>query len=196
MDLKTKIINIPDWSKKGVNFKDITPLLENAKSFRYAINQMAKFFKGKRLNKSSTFFSRSIVSRGKPRDFKKVLDKIVAIDARGFLLASALAYKLNTGISIVRKQGKLPRKTVRTDYSLEYGKNLLEIHHDAVKQNERILIVDDVLATGGTAKATMKLVEKLGGKIIGFSFLIELKNLNGRKKLKNYPIHSLITYQN
>jgi len=171
MDLRTKIKNIPNWPKKGVNFKDITPLLENAKSFQYAINQLAKPFKNKEI------------------------DKIIGIDARGFLLASALAYKLNLGIAIVRKQGKLPRKTVSTNYSLEYGKNLLEIHQDAVKAKETILIVDDVLATGGTSWATMKLVEKLGGKIIGFTFLAELKNLKGRKKIKNYPIYSLLSYE-
>ena len=170
LNLKSKIREIPDFPKKGVGFKDIAPLLEDAKYFRYLIDILFKKYKDKKIK------------------------KIVAIDARGFLIASALAYKLKTGIVIVRKKGKLPFKTVGCDYDLEYGKETLEIHKDSIKPKERILIIDDVLATGGTALAAAKLVEKLKGKIIGISFLIELLFLNGRKKLKKYNVVSLIQY--
>ena len=170
INLQSKIREIPDFPKKGVSFKDITPLLENAKYFRYLIDILFKKYKDKKIK------------------------KIVAIDARGFLIASALAYKLKTGIVIVRKKGKLPFKTVGCDYDLEYGKETLEIHKDSIKPKERILIIDDVLATGGTALAAAKLVEKLKGKIIGISFLIELLFLNGRKKLKKYKVDSLVQY--
>ena len=170
INLQSKIREIPDFPKKGVSFKDITPLLENAKYFRYLIDILFKKYKDKKIK------------------------KIVAIDARGFLIASALAYKLKTGIVIVRKKGKLPFKTVGCDYDLEYGKETLEIHKDSIKPKERILIIDDVLATGGTALAAAKLVKKLKGRIIGISFLIELLFLNGRKKLKKYKVDSLVQY--
>ena len=170
LNLQSKIREIPDFPKKGVSFKDITPLLEDAKYFRYLIDILFKKYKDKKIK------------------------KIVAIDARGFLIASALAYKLKTGLVIVRKKGKLPFKTVGCDYDLEYGKETLEIHKDSIKPKERILIIDDVLATGGTALAAAKLVEKLKGKIIGISFLIELLFLNGRKKLKKYKVDSLVQY--
>lgn len=169
-NLQSKIREIPNFPKKGVNFKDITPLLEDAKYFKEAINLLAKKYHNKKIR------------------------KIVAIDARGFLIASALAYKLKTGIVIVRKKGKLPFKTMGYDYDLEYGQETLEIHKDSIKPNERILIVDDVLATGGTALAAAKLAEKLKGKIIGLAFLIELLFLKGRKKLKKYKIVSLVQY--
>jgi len=149
MNLKDKIREIPDFPKKGVNFKDITPLLEDPKYFKQAIDLL--------INQLG--------------DTTSKLNKIVAIDARGFLIASALAYKLGAGIVIVRKKGKLPHKTVACDYDLEYGKEILEIHKDSIKPGEKVLIVDDVLATGGTVKATVDLVEKLGGKIIGIIFL-------------------------
>ena len=170
LNLQSKIREIPDFPKKGVSFKDITPLLEDAKYFRYLIDILFKKYKDKKIK------------------------KIVAIDARGFLIASALAYKLKTGLVIVRKKGKLPFKTVGCDYDLEYGKETLEIHKDSIKPKERILIIDDVLATGGTALAAAKLVKKLKGRIIGISFLIELLFLNGRKKLKKYNVVSLIQY--
>ena len=143
LNLQSKIREIPDFPKKGVSFKDITPLLEDAKYFRYLIDILFKKYKDKKIK------------------------KIVAIDARGFLIASALAYKLKTGLVIVRKKGKLPFKTVGCDYDLEYGKETLEIHKDSIKPKERILIIDDVLATGGTALAAAKLVKKLKGRIIG-----------------------------
>ena len=174
LNLKTKIREILDFPKKGVNFKDITPLLENRKYFKQAIDSLARQISLPRPDRGS---------------------KIVAIDARGVLIASALAYKLGMGIVIVRKKGKLPYKTICCDYDLEYGKEILEIHQDAIKPREKILIVDDVLATGGTAFAAAELVEKLKGKIIGIAFLIELAFLGGRDKLKKYKIYSLIKYK-
>lgn len=170
INLKLKIREILDFPKKGVGFKDITPLLEDSKYFTEIIDLLAKKYQSEKT------------------------DKIVAIDARGFLLASALAYKLKSGIVIARKKGKLPAATVGCDYALEYGKETLEIHKDSIKRGEKILIVDDVLATGGTALAAVKLVEKLKGKIIGIAFLIELGFLNGRKKLKKYNVMSLVQY--
>ncbi len=171
VNLKSKILEIPNWPKKGVNFKDITPLLEEPKYFKYVIDKLAEPFKNKKI------------------------DKVVGIDARGFLLASAVAYKLNSGVAIVRKKGKLPRKTIRANYSLEYGENIIEMHRDAILRGDKILIIDDVLATGGTARATADLVKKLGGKILGIGFLIDLKFLNNGKKLENYNVYSLISYE-
>lgn len=170
LNLKTKIREIPDFPKKGVNFKDITPLLEDPKYFKAVIDAFYKEFK-----------------KARPQ-------KIVAIDARGFLLASALAYKLGTGIVIARKKGKLPHKTIACEYDLEYGKEILEIHESSIKKGERVLIIDDVLATGGTAFAATKLAEKLKAKIVGVGFLIELNFLKGREKLKRYKILSLVEY--
>lgn len=170
MNLKKHIREIPNWPKKGITFYDITTLLENNKAFRYTINQMAKPYKNKKI------------------------DKIVGIDARGFLFASAMAYKLKTGLVIVRKEGKLPHKTYKKKYSLEYAADSIEMHRDSVNKNEKVLIVDDVLATGGTMRATIDLVEKMKGKIVGISFLSELDFLKGRKKLKKYRVHSLIKY--
>ena len=170
-DLKTKIREISDFPKKGINFKDITPLLEDARRFKQAIDLFVKEYKSKGIK------------------------KIIAIDARGFLIASALAYKLGSGIVIVRKKGKLPYKTIGSDYDLEYGKETLEIHQDSIKPGEKILIVDDVLATGGTALASAQLVEKLKGQIVGLAFLIELSFLQGREKLKKFKIISLVKYK-
>lgn len=168
--LKLKVRSIPDWPKKGVIFRDITPVLEDKKIFRFLINELSKLCQ------------------------QKNIDKIVGIDARGFILSSALAYKLKTGLAIVRKKGKLPWKTVRKNYKLEYAIEVLEMHKDAIKPGERILLCDDVLATGGTMKATLDLVEKLGGKIVGILFFIELKDLKGRKKLRGYKVKSLIKF--
>lgn len=171
MDLKTFIREIPDWPQKGVNFKDITPLLQNPEAFCFAIDEMAKPYLGQKI------------------------DKIVGIDARGFILASVLAYKLGAGLAIIRKKGKLPWKTISRDYALEYATNTIEMHEDAVKSGEKVLLVDDVLATGGTMAATVDLVKKLGGDIVGIVFLIGgLSGLGGEEKLKGYKIHSLIRY--
>lgn len=168
--IKSKIREIPDWPKKGVNFKDITPLLDNKDVFHKTIDLLAAPY------------------------LRKKVDKVVGIDARGFILAAALAYKLKTGLAIVRKKGKLPAKTVCQEYTLEYASNTLEMHEDAILPGEKILLVDDVLATGGTMKATINLVRKLKGKIIGVDFLIELTYLHGRKKLKGYKLRSLLKY--
>jgi adenine phosphoribosyltransferase len=168
--IKSKIREIPDWPKKGVNFKDITPLIKDSKVFRKVIDVLAEPYAGKKV------------------------DKVVGIDARGFILAAALAYKLNAGLVIVRKEGKLPFKTVSKKYSLEYATNTLEMHKDSILPKERVLLVDDVLATGGTMEATINLVKKLKGKIIGIDFLIELVFLKGRKKLKGYKIRTLSKY--
>ena len=170
MDIKSKIREVPDWPKSGVSFKDITPLLGDPEGFKEAIDQLAEPYLGQKIN------------------------KVVGIDARGFIFAAAMAYKLNTGLTIVRKKGKLPWKTIGVDYALEYAANSIEMHEDAILPGERVLIVDDVLATGGTMEATVGLVKKLGGEIAGISFVIELGFLDGRKKLGNNKIYSLITY--
>jgi adenine phosphoribosyltransferase len=170
MDLEKYIHNVPDYPKPGIIFKDITPLLGDAEAFHFVIDALAEKF-----------------AEQKP-------DVVVGIDARGFLLASAVAYKLGAGLAIVRKPGKLPRQTIREDYTLEYASNVLEMHYDAIKPGQNVLIIDDVLATGGTMEATCKMVEKLGGKIIGIGFLTELGFLNGKEKLKNYRIKSLVHY--
>lgn len=168
--IKTKIREIPDWPQKGVNFKDITLLIEDSRAFRKVIDELARPYLAKKI------------------------DKIVGIDARGFILASALAYKLKSGIAIVRKKGKLPLKTVSRKYALEYGSNTIEMHKDTILPGEKVLLVDDLLATGGTMKATVDLVKELKGKIVGIDFLIELSFLKGRKKLKGYKIRSLAKY--
>jgi len=170
ISLKSKIREIPDWPIKGVSFKDVTPLLQDKDGLRLVIDGLAKPY-----------------LKNKP-------DIVVGIDARGFLLSSAVAYKLKRGLAIIRKKGKLPYRKVWKKYILEYTTNILEMHRDAIRPGEKVLIVDDVLATGGTIKATVNLVEKLGGKIIGIAFLIELDYLKGRKRIKGYPVHSLIHY--
>lgn len=170
MDFKVKIREIPDYPKKGVSFKDITPLLEDGRVFKLVINKIAAFGRSQRI------------------------EKVVGVDARGFLLASAVAYRLGVGLAIVRKKGKLPSKVIACEYDLEYGKDIIEIHQGAIKPRERVLIVDDVLATGGTAAAAVKLVKRSKGQIVGLAFLIDLTFLKGKKKLKKYQIFSLISY--
>lgn len=169
--IKSKIREIPNWPKKGVNFKDITPLLKDGKIFAKVIDFLAEPY----LNQN--------------------IDRVVGIDARGFLLAAPLAYKLKTGMAIVRKKGKLPSETIFQEYELEYGTNIIEMHKNSILPGQKVLLVDDVLATGGTMKAAVNLVEKLGGQIIGVDFLIELIFLNGREELKNYKINSLAKYE-
>lgn len=171
MNLKAKIRNIPDFPQKGIIFRDIAPLLEDKKAFRYTIDQLVKKYRGKRI------------------------DKVVGIDARGFILAGVLAERLGAGMVMVRKKGKLPFETENEEFNLEYGKAVLEIHKDSIKLGERVLVVDDVLATGGTMAATAKLVEKLKGKIMGIVFLIVLDYLPGREKLKKYEVFSLVNYE-
>lgn len=171
MDLKKKVRNIADFPQKGIIFRDICPLLEDKKAFRQALDELV----GKINNKK--------------------VDKVVGIDARGFILAGALADRLNAGLVMVRKKGKLPYKTISEDFDLEYGKAALEIHKDSIKKGDNILIVDDVLATGGTVGAVSKLVKKLEGKIVGLAFLIVLNYLPGREKVGNSVIYSLINYE-
>jgi len=169
-NLKRYIRNIPDFPKKGILFRDITTLIKNPRVFKKVIDTFYKRYK------------------------KKKIDIVVAVEARGFIFGSVLAYKLNAGFVPVRKKGKLPAETVEVTYLLEYGEDTLTMHKDAIKKGQRILIVDDLLATGGTVKAVTELVEKLEGKVIECAFLIELTSLNGRKKLEKYPVFSLIRY--
>lgn len=170
MNLKTKIREIPNWPIKGVNFKDITTLLQDKTTFRYTIDEMVRPYKTTKIN------------------------KVVAIDARGFLLGAPIAYKLGCGICLVRKLGKLPYKTINEIYKKEYGSDTIAMHKDTILKGERILIVDDLVATGGTIKAAINLVEKLGGKIVGISCIIDLPFLGGSKKLKKYKFHFLVSY--
>lgn len=170
MDIKEKIREIPNWPINGVNFKDITTLLEDKDAFRYVIDEMVKPF------------------------IDSKIDKVVAIDARGFLLATPIAYKLNAGVSLVRKKGKLPSETISFSYIKEYGQDILAMHKDTIKSGENVLIVDDLLATGGTLEATVQMVEELKGNIIGITYVIDLPFLGGRDKFKKYNIHYLVEY--
>ena len=168
--LKAAVRDVPDFPIKGILFKDITPILQDPKLFRLAVDTMADRHKGKNLK------------------------AIVGIDARGFIFAGAVAYKLGVGFVPVRKKGKLPYKTVVTSYTLEYGSETSEMHVDALAKGDNVIIVDDLLATGGTAMAATTLVTKLGGTIAEIDFLIELAFLNGRDRLKDYPVFSAINY--
>ncbi len=170
LDLKKCIRSIQDFPIKGILFRDITTLLKNKRAFKQAIDSVAAKYKGKKI------------------------DCVIAVESRGFILGSVIAHKLGAGFIPVRKKGKLPAATINASYGLEYGKDTLEIHCDAIKPGEKVLIVDDLLATGGTVKAVTELVEKLQGKIAGIAFLIELSDLKGKDKLKGYPVFSLIKY--
>lgn len=169
-ELKSLIRNIPDFPKKGIMFKDITPILHTPWAFQKVIDYMGDRYIG--LN----------------------VDMVIGVESRGFLLASALAYKLGTGLAIIRKPGKLPYKTISTSYTLEYGKNTIEVHEDAIKKGMKVIVIDDLIATGGTMSAAINLIKQLGGDIIGVDCLIELTALNGRKSIekKGYPVFSLI----
>ncbi len=168
--LKDKIRNIPDFPKRGIVFRDITTLLKDGDAFRIAIDKMAEYCR------------------------KKSPDIIVSSEARGFIFGGAIAYKLGIGFVPVRKPGKLPHKTINQSYEKEYGPDILEIHSDAVVKGQKVVIVDDLLATAGTALGTLELVEKLGGDVIGLCFLIELSFLDGKKKLDSYDVFSLMQY--
>jgi adenine phosphoribosyltransferase len=166
---ETLIRDVHDFPRKGVVFKDITPVLANAVAFRESVDRMAEAARQQRI------------------------DMVVGIESRGFLWAAPLALALDAGLTPARKLGKLPGVTVREEYALEYGTNTMEMQADALAPGQRVLIVDDVLATGGTALATANLVRHLGGQIAGFTFLVELAFLGGRAKLEAYPIHALVT---
>lgn len=168
--LKDHVRDVPDFPKQGVVFKDITPLLADKKAFSYTIDAIAHHF---------------------DRD---EIDKVLGIEARGFMVAAPLAYRFTAGLIPVRKAGKLPWQVSYAEYELEYGTDRLEIHKDAIAPGERILIVDDVLATGGTAAATAELTEGCGGKVAGIATIMELSFLNGRRKLEGYDVFSLIRY--
>ena len=168
LDLKQYIRDIPDFPKQGIIFKDITPLLQDKDAFRQAIERMAAPFK----------------DRG--------IDAVASVEARGFIFGAAIAYYLKTGFIPMRKPGKLPFKTISQTYDLEYGKDTIQIHEDALAKGNKVLIVDDVLATGGTVEAVAGLLEKIGAETIGIAFLIELTFLKGIEKLKKYPVHSLM----
>jgi adenine phosphoribosyltransferase len=170
VNLESYIRDIPDFPKKGIIFKDITPLLMDPAALGEAVDRLYNHFAGKEIS------------------------KVVAIESRGFIFGGPLSLKLGAGFVPVRKPGKLPYKTRRREYALEYGTDALEIHTDGVCDKERALIIDDLLATGGTAEATAKLVEQCGGEVVGFGFVIELGFLDGRSKLKGYDVLSLIRY--
>ncbi|WLV23661.1 adenine phosphoribosyltransferase [Aciduricibacillus chroicocephali] len=170
MNYKEYVEIVQDWPKKGVEFKDITPLMNDGDAFRSSVDEIVKY----------------------ARD--KEIDLVVGPEARGFIVGCPVSYVLGVGFVPVRKEGKLPREVIKVNYGLEYGENVLTMHKDAVKPGQRILITDDLLATGGTIEATIKLVEQLGGIVVGCAFLIELDYLNGREKLEGYDILSLMNY--
>ncbi len=168
-DLKEKIRSVHDFPKAGVNFRDITTLIKDPQAFNTVVTKLAEPFHGK-------------------------VDVVAGIESRGFIIGGAVAHELGVGFVPLRKQGKLPWHTIRAEYALEYGFDALEVHEDAIFSGQRVLLVDDLLATGGTAAAAKELVEKLGGEIVAFAFLIELSSLEGRKKLGDCAVHVLVTY--
>jgi len=168
-DLKSIIRDIPDFPKKGIIFKDITTLLADAMSYQRMVDLISHRYVGKRI------------------------DKVIGVEARGFIIGAALAYKLGAGVVLVRKPGKLPGETFKKSYELEYGTDTLEIHTDAIKKGERVLIADDLLATGGTISAVVEMVRALGGEIVDCCFLAELSFLNGRKRLPEGKVFSLLS---
>ena len=169
--LKSRIRDVKDFPKSGIVFKDITTLLKDPRAFKIAIDEMTDYC----------------------RD--KDADVIVGAESRGFIFGSVIAYNLGKPFVLVRKKGKLPADTIKEDYELEYGSNTVEIHKDSIEKGQRVMIVDDLLATGGTALASAKLVEKIGGNVVGMLFLTELAFLNGQEKLNNYAVHSLLKYE-
>jgi adenine phosphoribosyltransferase len=169
MDLLKYIRNISDFPKKGIQFKDITTLIKNPEAFKYACDQLVVPFKNKGIK------------------------KVVSIESRGFIFGSVAAYLLGAGFVLIRKPGKLPAKTIRETYNLEYGTDSIELHVDSIDKGEKVLIIDDLLATGGTASASIRIVEKLGGKVEGLAFVIELTgSLHGRDMLKGYNVVTLV----
>lgn len=171
MNFKQHIKIVQDWPQEGVQFKDITPLMANGEAFKAAVDKIVTYAK------------------------EKQVDVIVGPEARGFIIGCPVAYELGLGFIPVRKKGKLPREVIEADYGLEYGKNTLTIHKDAIKEGQRVLVTDDLLATGGTIEATIKLVEQLGGVVVGCAFLIELAYLEGISKLQGYDVLTLMKYE-
>ncbi len=170
MDLARMIRDVPDFPVKGILFKDITTLIRDPKAFREAVDRMAAPYRGMEI------------------------DLVAAIESRGFIFGAPLAYILGAGFVPVRKPNKLPSETISASYTLEYGTNTLEMHKDAIRPGQRVLLVDDLLATGGSAKAAATLIEQLGGKVVGVAFLIDLTFLHGVEKLKGYDVRSIIQF--
>jgi adenine phosphoribosyltransferase len=168
--LRSKIRDIKDFPSEGILFKDITTLLKDGPAWRFAVDSLASRYQADRV------------------------DVVVGVESRGFIFGGAIAHQLRAGFVPVRKIGKLPGKTIEVEYELEYGRDALAMHEDAIAPGQRVLAVDDLLATGGTMSATLRLIEQLGGRVVGVAFMIELAFLGGREKLKNYPLHSLIVY--
>lgn len=170
MDLKAAIREVPDWPKKGVLFYDVTTLLKQGRCFEQTINALIEPYKDKKV------------------------DLVLGMEARGFIFAPTVAYALKAGFVPVRKPNKLPAATLRASYELEYGTDSLEIHRDAIEAGQRVLIVDDLIATGGTAKATAGMVETMSGVVVGLAFVVELTFLKGRERLTKYEVHSILKY--
>ncbi|GMA47210.1 adenine phosphoribosyltransferase [Tetragenococcus muriaticus] len=170
MKLEDYIASIPDYPEKGVTFRDISPLMADGKAFRTAVNEIVEYAD------------------------KKQIDMVVGPEARGFIVGCPVAYELGVGFAPVRKPGKLPRETVEVTYDKEYGEDTLTLHEDAITPGQRVLVCDDLLATGGTVKVTIDLIEKLGGTVVGCAFLIELLDLHGRDKIEDYEIRTLLDY--
>ncbi len=170
MNLYDYIVDIPDFPSEGILFRDVTPLMQNKDAYKESIRLLAEFAKDKKI------------------------DVVVGPEARGFLFGCPVALELNTGFVPVRKPGKLPRETVSMKYDLEYGSNEIHMHKDSIKKGQRVLIVDDLLATGGTVDAAIKLIEQMGGEVAGCAFLVELEALKGRELLKGYDIYSILKY--
>ena len=170
MDLAKMIRDVPDFPKEGILFKDITTLIKEPQAFREVIDRLADHYAGQEI------------------------DLVVAVEARGYIFGAPIAYKLGAGFVPVRKEGKLPAETVREEYELEYGTDSVEMHRDAIRPGQKVLIVDDLIATGGSAAATARLVERLGGEVVSIAFLIELTFLKGVEKLKDYDVFTMIEY--
>jgi adenine phosphoribosyltransferase len=170
MDLAKMIRDVPDFPKEGILFKDITTLIKEARAFREVIDRLADHYAGQQI------------------------DLVVAVEARGYIFGAPIAYKLGAGFVPVRKEGKLPAETVREEYELEYGTDSVEMHRDAIQPGQKVLIVDDLIATGGSAAATARLVERLGGEVVSIAFLIELAFLKGVEKLKGYDVFTMIEF--
>ena len=171
MDLTEKIRTIPNWPIQGVMFRDITTLIQDPQAFKYTCDALYDRYKDMNI------------------------DKIVCIDARGFIFGAVLAYKLGLGCVMVRKKGKLPPETIQEEYSLEYGSNVIEISKHAIQSGDKVVIIDDLIATGGTIAAAARLVESLGGKVLECAFVIELPELKGREKIKRYPVFTLTEFE-